>query len=91
MLSREQELFQSVKSLEYVCYRDSEATDDELKRLLRELPGAGVALIELDAGQTSPKPESTLLLAGTVQTLVLAGETQMATVGFGSVLSLIHI
>lgn len=87
MLSREQELFQSVKSLEYVCYRDSEAIDDELKRLLRELPGAGVALIELDAGQTSPKPESTLLLAGTVQTLVLAGETQMATVGFGSVTS----
>lgn len=48
MLSREQELFQSVKSIEYVCYRASETTDEELQRLLRELPGAGVTLIELD-------------------------------------------
>ena len=106
MLSREQELFQSVKSLEYVCYRDSEATDDELKRLLRELPGAGVTLIELDAWEDhvraeeahmvdtadehvmsgkgiTPCPETTLLLAGSAQTLALAKGTPMATVGFG--------
>lgn len=86
MLERD-ELFQSVKSIEYVCYRASEATDDELKRLLRELPGAGVALIELDAqkdaGQLSPKPGATLLLAGSVQTLALAQGTAMATVGYG--------
>lgn len=102
MLSREHELFQSVKSLEYVCYRDSEATDDELKRLLRELPGAGVTLIELDAQECggvgekavgnqrdrlSPCPEATLLLAGSPQTLALAKDTKMATVGFGSVTS----
>ena len=107
MLSREQELFRSVKSIEYVCYRESEATDEELKRLLRELPGAGVTLIELDekdrcasdvgkacAGsqshaveersrQISPRPETTLLLAGSVQTLALAKGTGMATVGYG--------
>ena len=107
MLSREGKLFQSVKSIEYVCYRESEVTDDELKRLLRELPGAGVTLIELDekdrcasdvgkacAGsqshaveersrQISPRPETTLLLAGSVQTLALAKGTGMATVGYG--------
>ena len=49
MLRGADKLFQSVKSIEYVCYRASEAADDELKRLLRELPGAGVTLIELDA------------------------------------------
>ena len=107
MLGREHELFRSVKSIEYVCYRESEATDEELKRLLRELPGAGVTLIELDekdrcasdvgkarAGsqshaveersrQISPRPETTLLLAGSVQTLALAKGTGMATVGYG--------
>ena len=107
MLDRAEALFQSVKSIEYVCYRKSEATDDELKRLLRELPGAGVTLIELDekdrcasdvgkarAGsqshaveersrQISPRPETTLLLAGSVQTLALAKGTGMATVGYG--------
>ena len=87
MLGREQELFRSAKSIEYVCYRASEAADDELKRLLRELPGAGVTLIELDTGQTPPKPEFKVLLAGTIQTLALAKETKMATVGFGSVIS----
>ena len=49
MLTGAEKLFQSIKSIEYVCYRASEAADDELKRLLRELPGAGVTLIELDA------------------------------------------
>lgn len=49
MLTGAERLFQSIKSIEYVCYRASEAADDELKRLLRELPGAGVTLIELDA------------------------------------------
>ena len=107
MLSREEALFRSVKSIEYVCYRESEVTNDELKRLLRELPGAGVTLIELDekdrcasdvgkarAGsqshaveersrQISPRPETTLLLAGSVQTLALAKGTGMATVGYG--------
>ena len=48
MLTGADKLFQSIKSIEYVCYRASEAADDELKRLLRELPGAGVTLIELD-------------------------------------------
>lgn len=99
-------MFQSIKSLEYVCYRAGEAGDDELKRLLRELPEAGVTLIELDefeacvydakgngragdgavtgqGGQLSPKPESTLLLAGSAQTLALAAGTPVATVGYG--------
>ena len=49
MLTGAENLFQSVKSIEFVCYRASEAADGELKRLLRELPEAGVALIELDA------------------------------------------
>lgn len=49
MLTGAEKLFQSVKSIEFVCYRASEAADDELKRLLRELPEAGVTLIELDA------------------------------------------
>ena len=49
MLTGAEKLFQSIKSIEYVCYRASEAADDELKRLLRELPGAGVTLIKLDA------------------------------------------
>ena len=49
MLTGAEKLFQSVKSIEFVCYRASEAADGELKRLLRELPEAGVALIELDA------------------------------------------
>lgn len=49
MLTGAEKLFRSIKSIEYVCYRASEAADDELKRLLRELPGAGVTLIELDA------------------------------------------
>ena len=48
MLTGAEKLFQSIKSIEYVCYRASEAADDELKRLLRELLGAGVTLIELD-------------------------------------------
>ena len=110
MLSREHELFQSVKSIEYVCYRASEATDEELKRLLRELPGAGVTLIELDEveacaldmqesahtaadarvnvnRQISPRPDRSLLLAGSAQTLALAEGTPMATVGFGDLLS----
>ncbi len=49
MLTGAEKLFQPIKSIEYVCYRASEAADDELKRLLREIPGAGVTLIELDA------------------------------------------
>ncbi len=49
MLTGAEKLFQSVKSIEFVCYRASEAADGELKRLLRELPEAGVTLIELDA------------------------------------------
>ncbi len=48
MLTGAEKLFRSIKSIEYVCYRASEAAGDELKRLLRELPGAGVTLIELD-------------------------------------------
>ena len=82
MLGREGELFQSVRSIEYVCYRESEVTDAELKRLLRELPGAGVTLIEVDA-QITPCPATTLLLAGSAQTLMLAKGTPMATIGYG--------
>ena len=111
MLGREKELFRSVKSIEYVCYRAGEAADDELKRLLRELPGAGVTLIELDAwdrcapdvgkvcagnrnhavenrrNRISPRPEATLLLAGSQQTLALAKDTPMATVGYGQLVA----
>ena len=87
MLGWESELFQSVKSIEYVCYRASEATDEELQRLLRELPGAGVTLIELDAGQTSPEPETTLLLAGSARTLACAQGTPMATIGYGKLVA----
>lgn len=47
-LEEEGALFQSVKSLEYVCYCASEAGDETLQRLLRELPEAGVTLIRLD-------------------------------------------
>ncbi len=49
MLTGAEKLFRSVNSIEFVCCRASEAADAELKRLLRELPGAGVTLIELDA------------------------------------------
>lgn len=107
-LGSDSALFQFIKSLEYVCYRASEAGDDELKRLLRELSEAGVTLIELDelescisgagenrqaenggvisqGGQLLPKPESTLLLAGSAQTLALAEGTPMATVGYGQI------
>lgn len=83
MLGRDGELFRSVKSLEYVCYRASEAVDETLQRLLRELPEAGVALIELDAAAVSPRPETTLLLAGSAATLALAEGSPMATVGYG--------
>lgn len=76
-------LFRSVKSLEYVCYRASEAGDEMLQRLLRELPEAGVTLIELETAAVSPRPETTLLLAGSAATLALAAGTPMATVGYG--------
>lgn len=81
-IEEEGKLFRSVKSLEYVCYRASEAVDETLQRLLRELPEAGVTLIELDAG-VSPCPAATLLLAGSAKTLALAEGTPMATVGYG--------
>lgn len=88
MLGQADALFQSVKSMEYVCYRASEATDDELQRLLRELTEAGVTIIDLDAqgakAQLSPRPETTLLLAGSQQTALLTEGTPMATVGYGS-------
>lgn len=110
MLSREEILFQSIRSIEYVCYRASEVADDELKRLLRELPEAGVTLIELDAWEDrvqtvhadmvdieamdivsgkeiTPCPETTLLLAGSTQTLAFAKDTPMATVGYGKLLT----
>lgn len=107
MLDERDALFQSVKSIEYVCYRASEAKDESLQRLLRELPEAGVALIELDActekfadtcgivcgdmnavrrqavKKAVTRPDATLLLAGSPQTLELAAGTPMATVGYG--------
>lgn len=87
MLDEREAFFQSIKSIKYVCYRASEVKDESLQRLLRELPGAGVALIELDAcadwRQALPEPEATLLLAGTPQTLAFAAGTPMATVGYG--------
>lgn len=79
----EGELFQSVKSLEYVCYCASESGDETLQRLLRELPEAGVTLIRLDTAAVSPRPETTLLLAGSAATLALAAGTPMATIGYG--------
>lgn len=82
-LEEEGELFQSVKSLEYVCYCASEAGDETLQRLLRELPEAGVTLIRLDTAAVSPRPETTLLLAGSAATLALAAGTPMATIGYG--------
>lgn len=82
-LEEEGALFQSVKSLEYVCYCASEAGDETLQRLLRELPEAGVTLIRLDTAAVSPRPETTLLLAGSAATLALAAGTPMATIGYG--------
>ena len=93
MLTGAERLFQSIKSIEYVCYRASEAADDELKRLLRELPGAGVTLIELDAWEQEHGVlrslndlGATLLLAGSAPTLALAAGTPVATIGYGSLL-----
>lgn len=82
-LEEEGALFQFVKSLEYVCYCASEAGDETLQRLLRELPEAGVTLIRLDTAAVSPRPETTLLLAGSAATLALAAGTPMATIGYG--------
>lgn len=80
--------FQSIRSLASVCYRASEAEDENLQRLLSGLPGAGVALVNLDAyddfRELSIRPEETLLLAGSRETLALAEGTPMATIGFGA-------
>lgn len=83
------------RSLQYVCYRASEAADTELQRLLSELSEAGVCLIELDAWErvhgtaarlllAAPDPARTLLLSGTPETLALAADTRAATVGYGA-------
>ena len=42
--------FQSRRSLEYVCYCAHEVKDEALKRLLGELPKAGVTLLNLEEG-----------------------------------------
>lgn len=80
--------FQSVRSLSFVCYRASEATDKQLQRLLSELPGAGVAVVDLDEYSDFRElpilPRETLLFAGTRETLALAQDTPMATVGYGA-------
>lgn len=97
MLGGADALFQSIKSIKTVCYAASEVTDAHLQRLLRELPGAGVCLVELDAweqahgaasslAQMTAEPECALLLAGSVRTLALAFPTKAATVGFGALL-----
>lgn len=82
-------LFQSVKSLSFVCYRAREAKNDEqLQRLLSELSGAGVVPVNLDAYDDFRKlpirPRETLLLAGSRETLLLAQDSPMATVGYGA-------
>lgn len=80
--------FQSIRSLSFVCYRGSEATDKQLQRLLSELPGAGVAVVDLDEYNDFMElpivPRETLLLAGTRETLSLAQGTPMAAVGYGA-------
>ena len=80
--------FDSIKSLSFVCYRGSEAKDEALRRLLRELPGAGVAVVDLDAYDDfrglPVRPRETLLLAGTRETLALAEGTPMAAIGYGA-------
>lgn len=94
MLNGNRLLFLENKSLSYVCYRASEAADTKLQRLLSELPKAGVALIELDAWEqshgictsweaVSPQPEQTLLLAGSLRTLLVAAHTPFAVIGYG--------
>lgn len=71
-----------------MCYRASEATDKQLQRLLSELPGAGVAVVDLDEYSDFRElpilPRETLLFAGTRETLALAQDTPMATVGYGA-------
>jgi RimJ/RimL family protein N-acetyltransferase len=83
VLGEKKALFASVKTLTHVCYLGHEATDRQLQRLLRELPGAGVCLIDLDvAGAHITQPYSTLLLAGSAEALAHRGEG-MAVVGYG--------
>ncbi len=80
------DFFRSIKTLEYVCYRSGEAADADdggLRRLLRELPGAGVSLVDLDAGEHAARLDRTLLLAGSYETLRLAENTPMAVAGYG--------
>lgn len=80
--------FQSIRSLSFVCYRGSEATDNQLQRLIPELSGAGVSVVDLDEyndfGELPIVPSETLLLAATRETLSLAQGTPMATVGYGA-------
>lgn len=97
MLTGAEKLFQSVKSIEFVCYRASEAADGELKRLLRELPEAGVTLIELDAWEREHGALRSLneLVADTAvspggwtydlgATLLLAGSAHTLTLAAGT-------
>jgi RimJ/RimL family protein N-acetyltransferase len=82
MLGRGKALFASIKTLTHVCYLSHEAGDKELLRLLRELPGAGVCLIDLDVQARISQPGSTLLLAASPEALSHFREG-MAVVGYG--------
>ena len=76
MLSREEALFRSVKSIEYVCYRESEATDEELKQWQTDNPDARYSLQrykglgEMDFDQlweTTMNPENRRMLKVSVE------------------------
>ncbi len=85
-------------STKFVCYRASEVTEDECKRLLRELLEAGVMLIELDAWESEHGTlrslkelgavdlNATLLLAGSERTLALSAGLPVASIGYGRLL-----
>lgn len=92
MLDQSKTIFDQIRSIRTVCAVLDEVNDEYLRRLLRELPAAGVDVILIDAGMDQKlllektDPAVTLLIAGTQQTLALAAGTPMATVGTGLLL-----
>jgi RimJ/RimL family protein N-acetyltransferase len=85
MLGERQALFATIKTLTHVCYLSHEAGEPQLKRLLRELPGAGVCVVDLDVKtpeKAVPDFGSALLLAASAQALTYVRDG-MAVVGYG--------